>query len=266
MKQYIAYPYSLMRTIVYAIGAYFGGLIAFIAVVVNFDDIRLRYLFLLLFSLLVIPWCLAKYTAKGKVSIAFSDDGFFLTWIKQITLRFQDDKEDRLIRFSEITDFRHGHHLFAGQYMRLVLADGSKFYLCGQLMPFVRATDFQELTSRLASGMAAPHQGPSAASYGGPAAAATPVAASSAKPAQKNSRGTRIALRLFVLYLVALTIITGSIMTFIVQPRKHVTAGVVVFKLVVTVLLIILSLISIRLVMLRLARYGTQIDERSEQG
>ena len=265
MKQYIAYPYSLKRTIVYAIGAYFGGLLAFISVVISFEDMRLRYLFLLLFSVFVIPWCLAKYTAKGKVSIEFGDGGFFLTWINQITFRFQEDKEDRLIRFNEIKDFRHGHHLFAGQYVRLVLVDGSKFYLCEQLMPFVRAKDFQELISTLASGIEAPLHQPAASSRAFSLTGSTNVAATSEKPAQKNSRGSRIALRLFVLYLVAFTVVTGAIMTFVIKPRDHATAGILIFKFAVTVLLIILGIISMRLVLLRLARYGTKIDERSKE-
>jgi hypothetical protein len=236
---------------------------AYAVVIAIFEHIRLRYLI----AFLIIP-LYARYPAKGKVSIEFGDGGFYLKWLKQTTLHFQADKEDRFISYNDIEDLRHGRSAITGSFIWLKLADGTKFHFCEQLRPFVKAEDFNELAGELEL----KYNGYKFGNNSGYQSSHSPkktqeissgnITSDKSDAPVKNSKGTKIASRLLILYICVLTVVTGTIMTAVVQPRKWTTAGELILKVVAVLLLIAISMFGTKLMLSRLAKLAAKIDEK----
>ncbi len=239
---------------------------AYAVVIAIFEHIRLRYLI----AFLIIP-LYARYPAKGKVSIEFGDGGFYLKWLKQITLHFQADKEDRFISYNDIEDLRRGRSAITGSFIWLKLADGTKFHFCEQLRPFVKAEGFKELAGELElkyNGYKFGNTSDNKTSHSAEKLqeiSSGNFATDKADAPVKNSKGMKIASRLLILYLCVLTVVTGTIMTAVVQPRKWTTASELILKILAVLLLIALSLFGTKLMISRLARLAAKIDEKEQE-
>ncbi len=269
MNAYTAYPYSRARAIVFSILYFLIGTVIF-GKFFDLDNMRLRYFCLCMLVVAIVAYLLANFSSKGKVTIEIQDDGFYLKWLQQNVFRFQSKKEDVLIPYGDIKKFRHGNSKIDGKFIRMTLNDGTRYNLCEQQIPFVKAQDFDGLISELGLKFETYIPGPIAP-------AAKPLSPSLSQKHEElsvpagtetqntKSRGTKIAMRLLILYLSAFTIVTGSIMVFVVQPRKDASQTVKTVKVLCILGLLFCSLVGTKFIFRKLTRLAVKIDEEDKK-